>query len=156
MVKAAKAIIFRRSENFPVREKRRRFSPSPLLKPHPTHFSSDYDWHNILKRDCAQEIKRCKKLGLPERVRTNAQAVLKEINQCNKPRQASFLKNLLVLGLGAQGLGPGPPGAWGPGPATQPCHQFFVVLKSLPVAGRRRGGRRLKRPPYLPPFPRFL
>ena len=31
----------------------------------------------------------------------------KEINQCNKPRQASFLKNLLVVGLGAQGLGPG-------------------------------------------------
>ena len=36
----------------------------------------NYDWHDILRRDCAQEIKRCQKPGLPERVRTNTQAVL--------------------------------------------------------------------------------
>ena len=93
----------------------------------------------IFRRDCAQEIKRCKKPGLQERVRTNTQAVLrlawgglakghesvqqaeasvvlknllqkKEISRCNKPR--------LRGRLGAQGLGPGPPGAWGPGPQT--------------------------------------
>ena len=90
----------------------------------------NYDWHDILRRDCAQEIKRCKKPGLPERVRTNTQAVLllawgglakgnqsvqqakarvdflvgtwrKEISRCNKP--------------GLRGLGPGLPKAWGPG-----------------------------------------
>ena len=131
MVKAAKTIIFRRSENSPVREKRG-FTLSDTETPSNTPpRSADYDWHDILKRDCAQQIKRCKKLGLPERVRTNTQAVLKEINQCNKLRQASFLKNLLVVGLGAQGLGPGP------GPSAM-SHQFFVVLKSWWEAGKKK------------------
>ena len=42
----------------------------------------------------------------------------KEINRCNKPRQASFLKNLLVSTCNKarlRGLGPGGPRAWGRG-----------------------------------------
>ena len=123
MVKAPKTIIFRRSENSPVREKRRGFSPSLLLKPHPTRppRSADYDWHDVLKRDCAQEIKRCKKLGLPERVRTNAQAVLKESVQqaeASVVSQKSLGGGAWGPGLGAggcRGLVPGPAVFWGPG-----------------------------------------
>ena len=41
----------------------------------------------------------------------------------------------LQEGWGVRGLGPGPTGAWGPGPqglgARAACDQFFVVLKSL-------------------------
>ena len=40
------------------------------------------------------------------------------------------------LGWGVRGLGPGPTGAWGPGP--QFCDQFFVVLKS-PGRGLAKG-----------------
>ena len=45
--------------------------------------------------------------------------------ECNKPR--------------LRGLGPGLPGAWGPGLGAGAS---IVVLKSLLVGGRRRGGRR--------------
>ena len=109
-----------------------------------------------------------KKPGLPERVRTNTQAVLrlawggwrKEINRCNKPRQASFLKNFLVStwrkeisrcnkprlrgsqGLGAQGLGPGPPGAWGLGrqSLTQATLQPFATSSEKSAGGRQAKG----------------
>ena len=93
---------------------------------------SNYDWHDILTRDCAQEFKRCKKPDFPERVRTNTQAVLllawgglAKGNQSVQQAEASVVsgksRSVRVIshglgsqGLGAQGLGPGPPGAWGP------------------------------------------
>ena len=94
------------------------------------------DWHDIFRRDCAQEIKRCKKPGLPERVRTNAQAVLRlawgglaKGNQSVQQVEASVVSQKSPgghlakgtqsvqqakvtglgdsQGLGAQGLGPG-------------------------------------------------
>ena len=92
----------------------------------------NYDWHDILRRDCAQEIKRCKKPGLPERVRTNTQAGLRlawgglakgnqsvqqaEVVSGKSKSVGVISQGLGSQGLGAQGLGPGPPGAWGPGP----------------------------------------
>ena len=121
----------------------------------------NYDGHDILRRDCAQEIKRCKKPHFPERVRTNTQAVLllawgglakgnqwvlvfwqKQISRCNKSR----------LGLPAQGLGPGPPGAWGP---DRPCGRW---LKRLPQRWGPGGKRARDTPPTFsptPPLPAF-
>ena len=48
-----------------------------------------------------------------------------------------------------RGLGPGPTGAWGPGPRPKLNNQFFVILKSLLVGGWRRGGSQLKRLPQM-------
>ena len=132
---------------------------------------------DILRRDCAQESKRCKKPGLPERVRTNTQAVLRlawgglaKGNQSVQPAEASVVSQQFPAprcnkppGLGAQGLGPGPPGAWGPahrGLVGLKLTPIFVVLKSLLVGGRRRlkrlprrwgpGGKRARDTPQNP------
>ena len=102
----------------------------------------NYDWHDILRRDCAQEIKRCKKPGLPERVRTNTQAVLllawgglAKGNQSVQQAEGSVVsgksKSVGVIsqglgsqGLGAQGLGPGPPKVLGPRPLPPAFSSF--------------------------------
>ena len=107
----------------------------------------NYDWHDILRRDCAQEIKRSKKPGLPERVRTSTQAVLllawgglakgNQSVQQAKARVASGKSK--SVGVISQGLGPGLLGAWGPGHQSGLlCHQFFRCSEKSP------GGRQVK------------
>ena len=68
-------------------------------------------------------------------------------SQCNKPTYGAWGPGSQQLG--AQGLGPGPPEASGPGPQKLgppwACHQFFVVLVCLWEAGGRRQKRLLRR-----------
>ena len=109
----------------------------------------NYDWHDILRRDCAQEIKRCKKPGLPERVMTNTQAVLrlawgglakgnqsvqqakarvdflvgtwrKEISRCNKPSP----------GLPSRPPPPQQPFQSSPTPSPASHHETFQPLRA--------------------------
>ena len=99
-----------------------------------------------------QEIKRCKKPGLPERVRTNTQAVLRlawgglaKGNQSVQQAQASVVSQKSPGGhLPSQGYG-----AWGPG-----SRQAKGWLKRLARRWGPGGKRARDTPPTPPPPPR--
>ena len=149
-----KTTLFRRSENSPGRRLAKGWESAengcrgggglegnghgiPPYPPCPRFLRGNYDWHDIFRPDCAQEIKRCKKPGLPERVRTNMQAVLRLAwGGLAKGNQAVQQAEPSVVSQKFPSLGRGLSGAWGPGLGAG-ASASFVVLKSLLVGGAK-------------------